>query len=91
MIPLKPLLSIFIGASWALAIAGALIGALSFYPLGILNTIFIAFVASLPGFFSIVLFEMASLQIEKQEELKRQTKLLESIEKLLNDKIISNN
>ncbi|NLC28319.1 MAG: hypothetical protein GX780_06050 [Campylobacteraceae bacterium] len=85
------LLSLLVGASWALAIAGIGVGIYLFHPFGFVSTFFIAFVAALPGLLCVVISEIARLQVEKTALLKKQTKLLESIEGLLRDSFISHN
>lgn len=87
----ESLTSLLVGAAWALAIIGAGIGIYLFHPFGILSVILIAFIAALPGLLCVVIMEIAKLQIKKHAQIERQTKLLESIESLLNDRFISHN
>jgi hypothetical protein len=78
-------LSLLQGSSWAFAIAGSMYTFLLFSPFGILTGLLVGFFIFLIGFFFVVIFEMAQIQIDKLEELKKQTKLLESIQ---NEKIL---
>lgn len=87
----ESLTSLLVGASWALAIVGAGIGVYVFHPLGIFSVILIAFIAALPGLLCVVIMEVTRLQIKKSAQIERQTKLLESIEALLNDRFVSHN
>ncbi|MBV5278075.1 MAG: hypothetical protein J0647_03380 [Campylobacteraceae bacterium] len=75
----EKLLSFLQGSSWAFAIAGGAYAFLLFSPFGFLIALLISFFLFLTGFFFVVIFEMAQIQIEKLEELKKQTKLLEKI------------
>jgi len=68
-----------------------LVGAVSFfttlYSFGLFTATIGAFIGSLGGLFFVVLFEIANIQIEKLDEIKKQTKLLE---KLVDEKLPSN-
>lgn len=75
----EKLLSLAQGASWALALAGGGYTLLLFLPFGIIIASIIALFCFLAGFFFVVVFEMAHVQLEKLEELKKQTDILERI------------
>jgi hypothetical protein len=75
----EKLLSFLQGASWALALAGSSYTFLLFFPFGILISSVIALFCFLVGFFFVVMFELAHIQIEKLVELKQQTELLKRI------------
>lgn len=72
-------LSLLQGASWALAIAGSSYLFLLFLPFGFLISFLIALFCFLSSLFFVMVFEMAHIQIEKLEELKKQTTLLERL------------
>ena len=75
----EKLLSLMQGASWALALAGGSYTFLLFLPFGFIIASIIALFCFLAGFFFVVVFEMAQIQIEKLEELRKQTHLLECL------------
>ena len=75
----EKLLSFVQGASWALALAGAVYTFLFFSPFGILFASMIALLCFLVGFFFVVMCELVSIQLEKLEETKKQTRLLEHL------------
>lgn len=83
------LISLLQGASWALVLLGAVSSFITLYPFGILVALIGAFLGSLVGLFFVVIFEIASMQIEKLDEIKKQTKLLEKI--LKKDETIPHN
>ncbi|MDD3344118.1 MAG: hypothetical protein PHR87_11135 [Sulfurospirillaceae bacterium] len=85
----EKILSLLQGASWALAILGGLYAFLLFYPFGFLTASLIAIFLFLMGFFFVVVFEVAQIQIEKLEELKKQTKLMEKLTQNLPDETLS--
>lgn len=76
---LSLLVNFLLGASWAFAFAGATILFYLFLHIGILYSIFGAFIGALPGLFFVLLVEYFLLRQEKLEELKKQTKLLEEL------------
>ena len=78
----EKLLSLLQGASWALALAGGGYTFLLFLPFGFIIASIIALFFFLMGCFFVVIFQMGQLQLDKFEELKKQTLLLE---KLSND------
>lgn len=77
----EKLLSLMQGASWALALAGGSYTFLLFLPFGFIIAFMIALFCFLAGFFFVVVFEMAHIQIEKLEEMKKQTHLLELLDR----------
>lgn len=78
------LISLLQGASWALVLIGAFSFFTIFYPFGFFIGIIGAFLGSLGGLFFVVIFEIANIQMEKLDEIKKQTKLLE---KLVDEKL----
>ena len=83
----EKLLSLLQGASWALAMAGGGYTFLLFLPFGFIIASLIALVICLTGCFFAIMFEMAQLQLDKLDELKKQTSLLEKLS--LNDQTLS--
>jgi len=81
------LISLLQGASWALVLIGAFSFFTALYPFGLFSGIIGAFLGSLGGLFFVVVFEIGNIQIEKLEEMKKQTKLLE---KLVDEKLLNN-
>ncbi len=75
----EKILSLLQGSSWALAILGGLYAFLLFSPFGFLVALMSATFLFLSGFFFVVVFEIAQIQIEKLEELKKHTQLLEKL------------
>jgi len=67
------------GASWALALAGGAYTFLLFLPFGTIIASLIALFFFLSGCFFAIIFEMAQLQCDKLDELKKQTQLLEKL------------
>ncbi|BDY12081.1 hypothetical protein [Hydrogenimonas cancrithermarum] len=75
----ETIISFLLGAAWALVLLGAAFLFWSFFPFGIVIALMAALVGSLFGLLFVVLLEVAALQFEKMRELRRQTKILESI------------
>lgn len=86
------LISLLLGASWAFVLVGATTFFTTLYPFGLMTALIGAFIGSLGGLFFVVMFEIASLQIDKLEELKKHTSLLEEMVELSKkDEKISDN
>lgn len=83
----EKLLSLLQGASWALALAGGGYMFLLFLPFGFIIASIIALFIFLMGCFFAIMFEMAQLQFDKMDELKKQTSLLEKLS--LHDQTLS--
>lgn len=77
----EKLLSLLLGAAWALVVVGATTFFLSLYHFGIIVALLGAFIGALIGLFFVVLFEIAQIQIDKLKELKKQTQLLQLLVK----------
>ena len=73
----EKLLSFLQGASWALALAGAFYSFLVIFPFGLIAASLVGLFFFLIGLVFVVIFVVAQLQIDKLNELKRQTYLLE--------------
>jgi len=72
-----------LGIFWALLLLSAFFFFRSFISLGILPALTAVIFSTVFWLFFIIILEMANLQIEKIKELKKQTEILESIEKRL--------
>jgi hypothetical protein len=83
----EKLLSLLQGASWALAMAGGGYTFLLFLPFGYSIASLIALFFFLIGCFFAIKFEMAQLQLDTLDELKKQTHLLEKLS--LDDQTLS--
>ena len=83
----EKLLSLLQGASWALALAGGGYTFLLFLPFGFIIASIIALFFFLTGCSFVVIFQMGQLQLDKFEELKKQTLLLEKLSN--NDQTVS--
>ena len=81
------LISLLQGASWALVLVGVVSFFTTFYPFGFLTALLAAFIGSLGGLFFVIVLEIANIQIDKLDEIKKQTKLLE---KLVDEKLPHN-
>ncbi|MBE0491068.1 MAG: hypothetical protein IBX44_02330 [Sulfurospirillum sp.] len=80
------------GASWALVFIGAFYAFSTFVHFGFLIALLSAFAGSLFGLFGVIITELALLQIEKLNELKKHTSLFEAIlQKLQNDTTLPHN
>lgn len=79
------LISLLQGASWALVFIGAIVFFTTLYPFGIFAAVIGAFLGSLAGLFFVVILEIANIQIEKLDEIKKQTILLEKLVKVQSD------
>ncbi|WP_457605322.1 hypothetical protein [Nitratifractor sp.] len=73
------LISFLLGAAWALTIVGALSALFAYRPLGVPAMLFHAFLWAVPGLVSVLLLEYILAGFRRNEELKRQSELLERI------------
>jgi len=76
---LENVISFLLGLFWALLIISALIIFKSFYNISILFAIVVVIASSTFWLLLIIFLEIANIQIEKLKELKKQTKILESL------------
>ena len=81
--PLGFVINFLLGVSWAIVLIGATTSFLSFYHDSLLFAIISALIGAIPGLIAVVLLEYFITDKEKLEELKKQTRLLEEIEKKL--------
>jgi len=82
---LKGAISFLSGALWGFFFLSTLLVFFSTIKTGLLEAFFYTTITAIFWLFLIILVEIASLQLEKIEELKRQTKLLEKIHASLQD------
>jgi len=68
-----------LGVSWASVIIGAVTSFLSFYNDSFFLALISAFVGAMPGMVAVLLLELVITSKEKHLELKKQTKLLQSL------------
>lgn len=73
------LISLLQGVSWGLVFVGGMLFFTAFQPFGLFIALSGAFIGSLGGLLFVVVFEIAHQQIEKLDEIKKQTKLLEQL------------
>ena len=81
--PLGFVINFLLGVSWAVMLIGAATSFLSFYHDSFLFAIVSALIGAIPGLIAVVLLEYFITDKEKLDELKKQTRLLEEIEKKL--------
>ena len=73
------LISLLLGASWAVVFIGAFYAFTSFFPIGLFYALLACFIGSIPGLLLVVILEVAQIQIDKLKEMKKQTLLLEEL------------
>lgn len=79
-------LSFLQGVAWALALAGSFYVFFLFFPFGFIPALLLSLIVFVFASAFVVVFSMAQMQLEKLDELKKQTRLLEqrdSSEKLV--------
>ena len=80
---IETVINFLLGAAWAIVILGAALFFWSFMPFGLLFAAVAAVAGSLFGLFLVVILEVAALQFDKYRQLRKQTILLEKIERRL--------
>jgi uncharacterized membrane protein YeaQ/YmgE (transglycosylase-associated protein family) len=75
-----------LGVAWAAVLIGSVSSFLSFYENSFFFALVSALIGALPGMIGVVLLEHIITNKEKQEELKKQTKLLQQLLALQEDK-----
>ncbi len=80
---LEGIINFFLGVFWALLLLSAFLAFESFYMFGFFPALFSAFISSIIWIILIVVLEMANIQIQKYKEIKKQTEILERLEKKL--------
>jgi len=77
------LINFLLGSAWSLALVGAIAAFIRFIDVGFLYALASMVVWSIPGLFLVLVFEYFLAAFERNEELKRQSRLLEDIKKHL--------
>jgi hypothetical protein len=87
------LISFLLGVSWAFVFLGAALFFFIFSKFGFFAGLLGTFIGAIFGLFMVLIVEIFYIQIQKLEELKRQTKLLEKLseKKSKKDDIVSDN
>lgn len=78
-ISFEKLLSVLQGSAWAFAIMGAFYAFVLFSPFGFMIALLLSMLLFFIGFFFVIVLEIAQIQIEKLNELRKQTLLLEKL------------
>ena len=72
-------INFLLGVAWAAVLIGAVSSFLSFYHVNFFFALVSSFIGALPGMIGILLLEHIITNKEQQEELKKQTKLLQQL------------
>ncbi len=88
---LENVVSFLLGIFWALLISSAVLLFEIFYPVGLLPAIVAATLSTVFWLLFIVFLELVNIQIEKLKEIRRQSEILNSIKKALDENKISDN
>ena len=86
----QKIVSIFLGASWAIIAIFALVAFRLYESHGLFVSISAGVFGLFVGMIFVLFFEVMLLQIEKFTEIKKQTKLLEDIQEEINKKLPHN-
>ena len=73
------LVSFLLGVAWAIVLVGISFSFLSYFRLSIVDAFLMSFFGAMPGLIMVVLLEYVLIGMQRYEEMKRQTKLLEEI------------
>ncbi len=73
------LVNFLLGAAWAFVLIGALFTFFFFYQYSLLDAILMTFLGALPGLFFVIVLEYIIVGMQRLEELKKQTVLLEKL------------
>ena len=76
---LARLVSFLLGVAWAIVLVGISFSFLSYFRLSIVDAFLMSFFGAMPGLIMVVLLEYVLIGMQRYEEMKRQTKLLEEI------------
>ena len=78
---LRYLLNFLFGALWALLFMSAFLTFLAFFPHSLAQALFFTALVALFWSFGILFLYIVQIQLDKLDELKKQTELLEKIER----------
>jgi hypothetical protein len=73
------LISFLLGVAWAFVMLGITFTFLSYFKVSIIDSLLFSFLGSLPGLFFVVVLEYILVGLQRFEEIKKQTNLLEEI------------
>lgn len=73
------LANFLLGVAWAFVLIGAFYTFFSFYRVGLLDAVLMTFLGALPGLFFVVVLEYMIAGLERLEESRKQTRLLEKL------------
>ena len=73
------LVNFLLGVAWAFVLIGAVYTFLSFYQYSLIDAFLMTFFGALPGLFFVIILEYVIVGIERLEEMKKQTRLLEKL------------
>ncbi len=73
------LINFLLGVAWAFVLIGTLYTFFSYYQIGFFSSVMMSFLGALPGLFFVILLEYLIVGMERLEELKKQTSLLEEL------------
>lgn len=73
------LVSFLLGVAWAFVLVGISFSFFSYFRLSIVDAFLMSFFGAMPGLIMVVLLEYVLIGMQRYEEMKRQTKLLEEI------------
>ena len=76
------IINFLLGAAWAFVLIGAATSFFAFYADSFLTAVISACIGALPGMVAVLLLEYIITSKEKYSELKKQTKLLETLVEL---------
>ena len=76
---LARLISFLLGVAWAFVLLGITFTFLSYFKFSIIDAILFSFLGSIPGLFFVVTLEYILVGLQRFEEIKKQTKLLEEM------------
>ena len=73
------LINFLLGVAWALVLIGAFYTFYSYYRFSLIDAVIMTFLGALPGLFFVTVLEYMISGIERLEELKKQTAILEQM------------
>jgi len=76
---LAKLISFLLGVAWAFVLLGVALTFFSYFRFSIVDAILFSFLGAIPGLLFVVLLEYILVSLQRFEEMKKQTKLLEEL------------